>query len=190
MTPPLQSDWSGFAVFLLVLIALIALLTLQERRGSTHGSIGSPVSAQRVLDHVPEGDGQGSMMSCVRGGWPVVHADFTVAQALNLLRHSRLPARILDLFVVDSSGRLAGGVSLGRLLTANLGASVAGVMQPDVPSLPQTASIEEAADTILARRLLAMPIVDKIGIFVGAVDLVDLIQGASGQARSADPGRT
>jgi Mg/Co/Ni transporter MgtE len=97
---------------------------------------------------------------------------------------------MLDIFVVDSWGRLTGGVPIGRLLTANMATTMAGVMEPDVPSLPQTVSLEEAADILLARRLLAMPIVDKAGLFVGVVDLVDVIEGASGQVCSADPERT
>jgi len=95
----------------------------------------------------------------------------TVGDALASLRGQALGERIVYFYVIDADGTLAGVVPTRRLLMSPPDALVADVMVRDVVTLPDTATLQDAADLFLQHRLLALPVVDAGGRLEGVVDV-------------------
>ncbi|GMA30246.1 magnesium transporter [Litorihabitans aurantiacus] len=70
-------------------------------------------------------------------------------------------------FAVDGDGRLEGVVSFRDLVLADADTPVAELVEPDVITIAPLTDQEEAARTVVAHRLLAMPVVDDDGRLLG-----------------------
>ena len=83
------------------------------------------------------------------------------------------------LFVVDRDGILRGVVSLRKLITADPGATLESIMDPDVISVNASADQEEAAQVMTRYSLFALPVVDAAGHLLGMIthdDQVDVLE--------------
>jgi magnesium transporter len=98
-------------------------------------------------------------------------ADGTVGSVLEALRGRVLPEKIVYFYVADAAGRLVGVVPTRRLLSADPGATLASIMVDRVVSLPATATLRDAVEALLQRRLLALPVVDGEGRLAGVLDV-------------------
>ena len=99
-----------------------------------------------------------------------LRAEATVGDALASLRGALLPERIVYLYVEDVAGRLVGVVPTRRLLAAGLHERVAAIMVRDPLALAEGSSLGDASEALLARRLLALPVVDDGGRIIGTID--------------------
>jgi magnesium transporter len=98
-------------------------------------------------------------------------ADLSVDEALREIRGSRLTSRIVYFYVLDAAGRLVGVVPTRRLLLSQPADRISAIMVRDPVALPDSASMLDACEAFLKRRLLALPIVDASGRIVGVIDV-------------------
>jgi len=112
----------------------------------------------------------------------------TVQQALGAIRSQSLDSAIVYFYAVDDHGRLCGVVSTRRLLTAEPETPVSALMTDATVTLPLSATLRDAAKSLVQHRLLAVPIVGKLGRIHGVIDAttlgVDLSADISGQHRA------
>ncbi|OGC95386.1 MAG: hypothetical protein A2W25_10430 [candidate division Zixibacteria bacterium RBG_16_53_22] len=95
----------------------------------------------------------------------------TVGEAIASLKIREPGDDILYFYVIDSSDRLIGVVPVRRLLLSRSDSRIGEIMIHDLISIPSTASLLEASEMLLEKRLLALPIVDSGGIFRGIIDI-------------------
>ncbi|TGO05640.1 magnesium transporter [Serinibacter arcticus] len=96
----------------------------------------------------------------------------TAAEAIAQVRDHRAKLRQdahigAYVFAVDPEGRLEGVVSFRDLVLADADTAVADLLEPDVVSIGPLTDQEEAARTVVAHRLLAVPVVDDDGRLLG-----------------------
>jgi len=95
----------------------------------------------------------------------------TVGEAIASLKTRELGDDILYFYVIDSSGRLLGVVPVRRLLLSRSDSRIGEIMIHDLVSIPCTATLLEASEVLLEKRLLALPIIDASGMFQGIIDI-------------------
>ena len=95
----------------------------------------------------------------------------TAGEALERLRSQSLGEQIVYFYVVDDQERLAGVVPTRRLLMAPLDARLDSIMVRDVVTMPTWATVRQACDLFISRRLLAFPVVDAEGRLHGVADI-------------------
>jgi magnesium transporter len=95
----------------------------------------------------------------------------TVGEALNRLREQQTQGRIIYFYVVDPDGRLQGVVPARRLILSPGEKRIADIMIHRVVTLPAEATVLEACEFFIQHRLLALPVVDREGRILGAVDV-------------------
>ncbi|HXD74536.1 MAG TPA: magnesium transporter [Vicinamibacterales bacterium] len=94
----------------------------------------------------------------------------TVDEALGSIPEQALDTAITYFYVVDAGGSLRGVVPTRRLLTAARDTRVAELMTDASVTLPMTATLRDAAALLQRHRLLAAPIVGRLGRIHGVVD--------------------
>jgi magnesium transporter len=109
----------------------------------------------------------------MRLDFPTLFVEQTIYQALAALRAGAPAGRIVYFYVVDTERRLCGVVPTRRLLLGAESTPLREIMVEDVVTIPATASVKEACEVFVERRLLAIPVVDDEARIVGVVD-VDL----------------
>lgn len=107
----------------------------------------------------------------MRHDFAVLHAEQTVAEAIESLRSQRLQSRIIYLYVLDAEGRLQGVVPTRRLLLSPPDRRIADIMVTHVISIPATATLLDACEFFVLHRYLAFPVVDEQGRMLGVVDI-------------------
>jgi len=100
--------------------------------------------------------------------------DETVAQALASIRLQRLDSAILYFYVVDDDRRLHGVVPTRRLLTSDPQELISAIMSKASITLPATATLREGAAMLVHHRLLAVPVVSRLGRMHGVLDATAL----------------
>lgn len=95
----------------------------------------------------------------------------TVAQALSRLRGESIGERIVYFYVTNAEGRLVGVVPTRRLLLSQASTRIADIMVHPVVSVRDSESFGDALQTLTARRLLAVPVVDDAGRLTGILDI-------------------
>jgi len=122
----------------------------------------------RSCDHLafpPESAGR-VMTCCV----PMVSLEATIADIERLLlKHARDFESINYVYIVDQDGRLAGVVSIKEVFQQEKRLPAALVMVTDLVSVSPHADQERVVHLALAHDLKAVPVVDKYGVFLGAV---------------------
>lgn len=109
----------------------------------------------------------------------------TVQQALDALRS--LPAEfdtIYYLFVTDVDEHLVGVITLRRLLAAAPADRLFAIMDRRVITLPEKASLAEQARLMAQSGLMALPLIDRDGRLIGAMDAAELIAAVDAEATS------
>jgi magnesium transporter len=97
-----------------------------------------------------------------------VKVDMTVAEALNLVRHSDFK-RLRSFYVVDDDHRLAGRVDMQVIALAAPDERLGDLMVAPDGAVPLTAPREEIVDQLELFRVDSIPVVDVDGRFMGVV---------------------
>ena len=118
------------------------------------------------------------VLSLARAEFPALRDEWTVGRALEEIRDRGLDCAIIYFYTIDNEEKLTGVVPVRRLLTSPLETPVRQIMIEKVHSLPETATVLEASEQLVARKLLALPIVDATGRIKGVVDLSALTEAA------------
>ncbi len=106
-----------------------------------------------------------------RTDFTTLSPDWTVGAALDHMRASPPPGRIIYFYVVDDAGRLVGVVPTRRLLLSQTEARVKEIMIREVIAVPADATVLEACEFFTLHRLLAFPVVEAGRRLVGVVDV-------------------
>lgn len=115
-------------------------------------------------------------LSLARTTFPVLRDDWTVGRALGEIRERGVDCAIIYFYTIDTEKKLTGVVPVRRLLTSPLETPVRGIMIDKVHTLPESATVMEASEQLVARKLLALPVVDAEGRIRGVVDLSALTE--------------
>ena len=97
--------------------------------------------------------------------------DVTLEEALHLLRQKKIDQKIIYFYAVDEQGRLKGVISTRQLLLSDPKKHVSEVMQEKVAKLKVGQTVNDALELFDRHSLLALPIVDHDGRFLGAIDV-------------------
>jgi hypothetical protein len=112
-----------------------------------------------------------------------LRGNLTVGMPLSVLRGaeaSRENMRVL--FAIDNGGRLTGVLELSDLVFAGPEKYVRDVITPD-PISVETGTDQELCAQIMTRYdLLALPVIDRTGVLVGAISVEDLVEVARDEA--------
>jgi magnesium transporter len=100
-----------------------------------------------------------------------LHDGLTIGQTLARLRSQPLGEKIVYFYVVDADDRLVGVVPTRRLLMGEPSVPIASIMVRNVVTLPTWATVREACDLFISRKLLAFPVVDAAGRLHGIADI-------------------
>jgi magnesium transporter len=97
--------------------------------------------------------------------------DHTVGEALESLRSSPSPARIVYFYVVDGDGRLQGVIPSRALLLSAPQTRIADIMLRNVIAIPAEATVLDACEFFVLHRFLAFPVIDAQRRLIGAIDV-------------------
>lgn len=117
---------------------------------------------------------ESSAGSLVTTDYASLPADITVAEALERLR-LQAPSRetIYYIYIVDEERHLLGFISLRHLITAKPNARLSDIMLREVDSLNVEDTREYAANELLRKGYIAMPVVDKEAKLLGIITYDD-----------------
>jgi magnesium transporter len=106
-----------------------------------------------------------------------VPSHWTVGDAIDFARAAvDLPDDFYDLFVVDAERRPIGTIPLSRVLRTRRQASLAGLMDTDVRTIPVTEDQEEVALMFRQYGLVSAPVVDEAGRIIGVITVDDVVE--------------
>lgn len=100
-----------------------------------------------------------------------LRVDHTVGQALEAIRQSPPPARIVYFYVVDDAERLQGVIPARALLLSPPETRIADIMLKSVIAIPADATVLDACEFFVLHRFLAFPVVDAQRRLIGAIDV-------------------
>ena len=122
------------------------------------------------MTHEPEHLEQ-SVLAVARKDVATLRDDFTIQQALEVIRQKGIGEKIVYFYAVDAEGRLTGVVPTRRLLTAPLEQRLADAMIKRVVAIPDSYTVLEACEAFVLHKFLAFPVVDSQRKIVGVVDV-------------------
>ncbi len=100
----------------------------------------------------------------------------TVGEALAALRIWRPDAEdTYDVYLIDRLGRLAGEVTMRRLLRADHNTLLVDIVEEESVSAPVGADQEEVARIMSRYDLVSLPVVDAQGVLVGVITIDDVV---------------
>jgi magnesium transporter len=109
----------------------------------------------------------------------------TVGEAIDSLRASPPPARIMYFYVVDEAGRLSGVIPARALLLSRPEVRIADIMLKNAIAIPAEATVLDACEFFVLHRFLAFPVIDRERRLIGAIDVelyTDELQGLEGES--------
>lgn len=110
---------------------------------------------------------------------------WNVGQVIDHCREATdLPDDVYDIFVIDPAGRLRGSVPLGRMLRSKRPVPVLDIVDPDILSVPATATREEVAHLFRDQNLVSCPVVDEGGRLLGVIMVDDVVDVIDAQAET------
>ena len=110
---------------------------------------------------------------------------WNVGQVIDHCREATdLPDDVYDIFVIDPAGRLRGSVPLGRMLRSKRPVPVLDIVDPDIPSVPATATRDEVAHLFRDQNLVSCPVVDEGGRLLGVIMVDDVVDVIDAQAET------
>jgi magnesium transporter len=101
----------------------------------------------------------------------ILYAKDTIQDALSLLQKKRVDEKIFYFYVVDEKNHLMGVVPARKLLLSSPDMKIEQLMEGPVISLGEEQKLEDAFKIFHERNLLALPVVDREGALVGAIDV-------------------
>ena len=102
---------------------------------------------------------------------PLLRADMSVADALEMIRREGVGERIIYFYAIDENKRLVGVLPTRRLLTSPLDATLETIMVRRVAAIPAAATVLEACEFFVLYKFFAFPVVDADRRVVGMVDV-------------------
>ena len=106
-----------------------------------------------------------------------VYRQATVAEALERVRSSQVPAELLtSIFVMDSRHRLEGTVPLAALLRDAPDTPLTDLVRYETPALIAEADFEEVARLMADYNLTAAPVVDAEQRMIGVITVDDVLE--------------
>jgi Mg2+ transporter MgtE len=109
--------------------------------------------------------------------------DLTVTQTLARLRELAPDIEhIYYVFVVDAEGRLVGVLNLRQLILADPSTPVRAIMIDDPVRVHHTDSRDSVAEIVEKYDLLALPVVDDLGVLIGMITVDDVVSHIAKQA--------
>ena len=133
------------------------------------------VRLRRSLDYPEESAGRRMQTEFV-----AVPPFWTVGQTIDYMREDRnLPDRFSQIFVIDPTFKLIGGVDLDQILRTKRAVKIEEIMHETRHAIPATMDQEEAAREFEQYDLLSAAVVDENERLVGVLtidDVVDVIQ--------------
>jgi len=112
-------------------------------------------------------------------------ANETISEALARLRGGSLGERIVYFYITDDGGRLLGVVPTRRLILSDPFALVGEVMVHPVHAVSEKELLRSALETLVRKRLLALPVVDEEGRLTGVIDISTFTQTLDLERRGA-----
>ena len=110
---------------------------------------------------------------------------WNVGQVIDHCRDATdLPDDVYDIFVIDAGRRLRGSVPLGRMLRSKRPVPILDIVDPDIPSVPATATREEVAHLFRDQNLVSCPVVDESGRLQGVIMVDDVVDVIDAQAET------
>lgn len=106
-----------------------------------------------------------------RKDFPLLPAEMTVANALDLIRQQGVGERVIYFFAVDAEEHLVGVLPTRRLLTAPLEAPLHEIMERRVVAIPANATVLDACEFFVLYKFFAFPVVDEQRRVVGVIDV-------------------
>lgn len=147
----------------------------QEQVNEALMSVESPDEIISLLEYAD--DTAGGLMTAAD---VVLHQDQTARGAIEYIRTIKPDAEtVYYLFVVDDFHVLKGVVSLRELIIASPDSRIRDIMDTEVLKVTAGTDQEEAARLMARYDLLALPVVDSEGCFLGLIthdDLVDVLE--------------
>jgi magnesium transporter len=122
----------------------------------------APVAEKNLTD---------SVASHIRTELARLNVAHTVGEALEALRLSPPPARIVYFYVVDDQERLCGVIPSRALLLSPPETRIADIMLKNVIAIPADATVLDACEFFVLHRFLAFPVVDPQRRLIGAIDV-------------------
>lgn len=101
----------------------------------------------------------------------VVFQDATVEQAMASLRKKKIGQKIIYFYVVDHNHKLKGVVSTRQLLLAEPTKKIEEIMFAHVVKVHSHQPLKEVMEAFAEHPLLALPVVDREGVLLGAIDV-------------------
>jgi Mg2+ transporter MgtE len=109
--------------------------------------------------------------------------ELTVTQTLDRLRELAPDIEnIYYVFVVDAAGRLVGVLNLRQLILAEPSTPVREIMIDDPVRVHHTDSRDSVAEIVEKYDLLALPVVDDLGVLIGMITVDDVVSHIAKQA--------
>lgn len=109
-----------------------------------------------------------------------VYAFETVSQCIEEIRAQADNVDVMyAVYVIDSSQRLIGMLSLKKLIISHPLARIEEIYEPDIQFIKANATSEEAAEYMQKYDLVVLPVVDQLGRLIGRItidDVVDVIR--------------
>jgi len=97
--------------------------------------------------------------------------DWPIAKALEFLRSQKVPDKILYFYVVNSSHKLVGILSTRQFLLSDPQTLIKDVMERQFIRVQSNATVEQTMEMFMHNQLLALPVVDAKGGFLGIIDV-------------------
>ena len=107
----------------------------------------------------------------IRSVQTAVNVNQTIGEALEELRRRAIDHPVVYVYALDDDDRLVGQVPTRALLFSNPSERIGDVMRGELTTIPIDMSLDDALEVVRKRRLLALPVVDREGRLVGAIDV-------------------
>ena len=118
-------------------------------------------------------DSAGGIMTT---GYIEINKNMTAKEAIDHMRENALDAEtIYYIYVVDNYEKLVGVLSLRELITARDSVIVEDLMSENIISIDVDEDREEAVRLVSKYDLIAIPVIDKLGVLKGIITVDDII---------------
>lgn len=116
------------------------------------------------------------LKTCVSKVHTTVLTTQTVAEAIARLQHKKTGSSILYIYVVDEAYHLKGVVSTRVLLVSAPDKSIESIMKSSIITMREEETLGHAMDAMQKNKLLAVPVVNQEGYFLGVIDLEHYVE--------------
>lgn len=116
------------------------------------------------------------LKTCVSRARTTVLTTQTVSEAIARLQHKKTGSSILYIYVVDEEYYLKGVVSTRALLVSDPNKSIESIMKSSIITMREDETLGHAMDAMQKNKLLAVPVVNPEGYFLGLIDLEHYVE--------------